>query len=742
MSDYDRTRDRARRRDDAAGDATNAPVPGKRTGVYTPPIAAPAAEGDLAVAAARGVAGASGALPHLTTIQRAFGRHDVSGVRAHVGGPATEAASDMGAEAYAMGDAVAFAGDPDLRVAAHEAAHVVQQRGGVQLSGGVGRTGDPYERHADEVADAVVRGESAEALLDRYAPATSGSGGGGGGAAVQMWNPNGARAASSRPGLQAAVQRVEDLAQLEGIRAAVLAIGETPQDGRPASIAIAQTEHAVRAADVGWLLGVVDDRIAAVRAAGPDLVDRTVDRRPPEREAEPAAAPSAPTGHDGLGRGIELGTFQYRREWSVGVGTLTLEVGVAVQLRDRGAQPNGDAAPAQTTMTAATSGGRTQGAGSVTLSAAVPAIEAYLDTELASRIGRDHVEIERRNGRYEGELGWHLGSTRIGGWDVGFRFNVATLGGGEAPRFASLTFPIASPWLPVGDHVAAQLTGEITFQPSIPAVMRLLQSRLAIVEGAAEARAASTAARAAPSAATELAVGVAMWAGIALVASAIVVSVVGLAVAGVGLLVPALVGAPNRRREEDPRSDVEIDPELTRTGTELHRRVGGFCAAYAATMRGEPAGGDPAQDAGRQAATRWIRDLEAQGHTVEDIHAAARSAPDLASRVLAATRDAFVREADGIVVAAFRGASGQGGAGVNQRREWASRYLRSCITLAPCPRAAPFDFDACRELPDARGDVRDAHGARVDGHTCPPGGESNPDEAPPAPERHAPPWTL
>jgi hypothetical protein len=35
---------------------------------------------------------------------------------------------------------------------------VVQQRGGVQLRGGVGQPGDEYERHADEVADAVVAG--------------------------------------------------------------------------------------------------------------------------------------------------------------------------------------------------------------------------------------------------------------------------------------------------------------------------------------------------------------------------------------------------------------------------------------------------------------------------------------------------------------------------------------------------------------------------------------------------------
>jgi len=51
----------------------------------------------------------------------------------------------------------------------------VQQRGGVQLKGGVGESGDAHEQHANAAADAVVQGKSAEGLLDRYAGgATSG----------------------------------------------------------------------------------------------------------------------------------------------------------------------------------------------------------------------------------------------------------------------------------------------------------------------------------------------------------------------------------------------------------------------------------------------------------------------------------------------------------------------------------------------------------------------------------------
>lgn len=126
--------------------------------------------GDGVVATAeRGVAEASSSLPHLDTIQRSFGGHDVTGVRAQVGGSAAEASSAIGAEAYATGDKVAFSRAPDLHTAAHEAAHVVQQRAGVHLKGGVGQAGDVYEQHADAVADAVVRGDSAEGLLSEHA---------------------------------------------------------------------------------------------------------------------------------------------------------------------------------------------------------------------------------------------------------------------------------------------------------------------------------------------------------------------------------------------------------------------------------------------------------------------------------------------------------------------------------------------------------------------------------------------
>lgn len=123
--------------------------------------------------AAQGMAGGGGGLPHLEAIQKSFGRHDVSNVQAYTGTAANCAAEQLGAHAYAANGAVVLGADAtDLHTVAHEAAHVVQQRGGVQLKGGLGAVGDRYENHADAVADAVVAGADAEGLLDRYAPAS------------------------------------------------------------------------------------------------------------------------------------------------------------------------------------------------------------------------------------------------------------------------------------------------------------------------------------------------------------------------------------------------------------------------------------------------------------------------------------------------------------------------------------------------------------------------------------------
>ena len=117
--------------------------------------------------ASRGVEGGGGQLPHFERIQASFGHHDVSGVKAHHGTAVSEASRALGAQAFAFGNDVGFSSTPDLHTAAHDWAHVVQQRGGVQLKGGIDQPDDMYERHADAVADAVVAGESAASLLDQ-----------------------------------------------------------------------------------------------------------------------------------------------------------------------------------------------------------------------------------------------------------------------------------------------------------------------------------------------------------------------------------------------------------------------------------------------------------------------------------------------------------------------------------------------------------------------------------------------
>jgi hypothetical protein len=119
--------------------------------------------------ARRGLATPATQLPFRDTIQRVFGRHDLSSIQAHVGPEAARSAHEMGADAYATGNHVVLGGNPDLFTTAHEAAHVIQQRAGVHCKGGVGEANDRYEQHADEVAQLVVQGKSAEALLDRDA---------------------------------------------------------------------------------------------------------------------------------------------------------------------------------------------------------------------------------------------------------------------------------------------------------------------------------------------------------------------------------------------------------------------------------------------------------------------------------------------------------------------------------------------------------------------------------------------
>jgi hypothetical protein len=120
------------------------------------------------VAGSRDVAGGTsvpgemgGPLPGLATMQPLFGHHDLSSVK-HVGGKQGAAvANSMGATALATGGLVVSDSDSP-GVVAHEAAHVVMQRGGM--------TGGPEaERRADQVAAGVERGQNVQGMLDQVA---------------------------------------------------------------------------------------------------------------------------------------------------------------------------------------------------------------------------------------------------------------------------------------------------------------------------------------------------------------------------------------------------------------------------------------------------------------------------------------------------------------------------------------------------------------------------------------------
>ncbi len=113
-----------------------------------------------------GFKGNPGTYPFRQKIQAAFGSHDISNVKTFSDASAKQANTRLGALAYASREKVAFRGYPDLHTAAHEAAHIIQQRQGVRLKDGTGRKGDPYERHADAVADRVVQGKSVQSLLN------------------------------------------------------------------------------------------------------------------------------------------------------------------------------------------------------------------------------------------------------------------------------------------------------------------------------------------------------------------------------------------------------------------------------------------------------------------------------------------------------------------------------------------------------------------------------------------------
>lgn len=112
-----------------------------------------------------GIADSGHSLPFVDQIQQSFGAFDATDIVAHTGSGARAANERLGSNAFATQGHVSFGDTPSLFTAAHEAAHHVLQHAGVRPQSGVGEVGDVYEQHADQVAEAVVAGESAEPLL-------------------------------------------------------------------------------------------------------------------------------------------------------------------------------------------------------------------------------------------------------------------------------------------------------------------------------------------------------------------------------------------------------------------------------------------------------------------------------------------------------------------------------------------------------------------------------------------------
>ena len=109
----------------------------------------------------RGHASELAPFPHRAAIERAF--EQAVPDRARLG--AADDCAAIGAEAFAVGDQVAFARrEPALHTAAHEAAHVLQER-----SGAGGAT--DLDAHAEQAAALVVQGQSAAHLFGGAAAA-------------------------------------------------------------------------------------------------------------------------------------------------------------------------------------------------------------------------------------------------------------------------------------------------------------------------------------------------------------------------------------------------------------------------------------------------------------------------------------------------------------------------------------------------------------------------------------------
>lgn len=223
-----------------------------------------------------GFQGGGGPLPHIARVQASFGAHDISDVRSFTG-PGTRAASRaLSAEAYASGGRVGFADPaPSLHTVAHEAAHVIQQRAGIRLPGGIDRPGDAHERHADAVAEKVVRGESAERSLDTYFSARGASSPASGGDTSVQRSLGGELAADVDTGKNETTQTAERYATI--IEKLAEAIAEKNKKGETLSInpdaVLAPMIYRLEKRDGDFSYETYGHLIEALKARGAILID-------------------------------------------------------------------------------------------------------------------------------------------------------------------------------------------------------------------------------------------------------------------------------------------------------------------------------------------------------------------------------------------------------------------------------------------------------------------------------------
>jgi hypothetical protein len=138
----------------------SAPAPAPAAAPHVPTPASPALRQSGGPAVPLG--GAAMPASVRAPIERSL-RADMGGVRVHTGAAAERAALALSARAFAYGPNIVLGPGEranDLAVIAHEAAHVVQQRGAPAIQRLAAGQSDPLENEAHAAAAAVVHGES------------------------------------------------------------------------------------------------------------------------------------------------------------------------------------------------------------------------------------------------------------------------------------------------------------------------------------------------------------------------------------------------------------------------------------------------------------------------------------------------------------------------------------------------------------------------------------------------------